>query len=270
LDQRYYRTGQFARMAAVSIRTLRFYDREGLLAPSEYSESGYRLYTDEDLVNLQQILALKFLGFSLDEIKALLSTGPRSLREMLAQQKAMMRAKRSQLDGIITAINEAESLLEAGQSDWNSLVKVIQAIQMEQDKEWVKKHFTPEQLEQMQKLSEKSYSKESRERMWSRGEWTEADQERASAQWAEIGADVVRLSSANADPSGSEAQDLAKRYSGLIDGFTGGDPEIAGGLRNWWQNYDSLPDNQKPFQSPYSREQQAWLDQALKVYRQSK
>ena len=71
MDKRLYRTGQFARKASVSISTLRYYDKEGLLAPTEYSESGYRLYTDEDLVNLQQILALKFLGFSLDEIKAL-------------------------------------------------------------------------------------------------------------------------------------------------------------------------------------------------------
>lgn len=270
MDRRYYRTGQFARKAAVSIRTLRFYDKEGLLAPSQYSESGYRLYTDEDLVNLQQILALKFLGFSLDEIKALLSTGPRSLQDVLAQQKAMMRAKRSQLDGIIKAIAETEKLLEVGQCDWNSLVRVIQAIQMEQNKDWVKKHFTPEQLQQMQKLSEQSYSEESRRQMSSRGEWTEADQERASAQWAEVASDVVRLSSANADPSSAEAQGLAKRYSSLIDGFTGGDPEIAGGLNNWWQNYDGLPDNQKPFQSPYSKEQQAWLEQALKVYRRGK
>jgi MerR family transcriptional regulator, thiopeptide resistance regulator len=270
LDRRYYRTGQFARKAAVSLRTLRFYDKEGLLSPSQYSESGYRLYTDEDLVNLQQILALKFLGFSLDEIKALLSTGPRSLQEVLAQQKAMMRAKRSQLDGIIQAIDETERLLEVGQCDWESLVSVIQAIQMEQNRDWVKKHFTPEQLQQMEKLSEQSYSEEARQRLSSRGEWTEADQERASAQWAEVGADVARLASANADPSSDEAQDLARRYSSLIEGFTGGDPEIAGGLKNWWQNYDALPDNQKPFQSPYSKEQQEWLEHALKVYRQSR
>ena len=105
MDRRFYRAGQFARKAAVSIRTLRYYDQEGLLAPSRYSEAGYRLYTDADLVNLQQILALKFLGFSLDEIKALLRADPRGLQDVLAQQKAMMQAKRAQLDGIIQAID---------------------------------------------------------------------------------------------------------------------------------------------------------------------
>ena len=270
MDKHLYRTGQFARKASVSIRTLRYYDKEGLLAPTAYSESGYRLYTDEDLVNLQQILALKFLGFSLDEIKALLrsSLAPRSLGDMLAQQRAMMQAKRVQLDGIIQALYETESLLESGECDWDSLVRVIQAIQMEQNRDWVKKYFTPEQLEQMQGLSEQSYREEAREKMAGRmGEWTEADQERASAQWASLTADLTRLASANADPASDDAQDVAKRYSDLISGFTGGDPAIASGLSRWWQNHDALPDAQKPIQSPYSSEHQAWLEKALEVYR---
>src|SRR5205814_671378 len=135
------------------------------LAPSQYSESGYRLYTDSDLLNLQQILALKFLGFSLDEIKALVRTGPRSLQDVLAQQREMMKAKRDQLDAIIRAIDKTEHLLGAGQCDWDSLTKVIQAIQMEQDRDWVKNYLTQEQMEQMQKLSEQSYSEEARQKL---------------------------------------------------------------------------------------------------------
>jgi DNA-binding transcriptional MerR regulator len=61
---------------SVSIRTLRYYDKVGLLSPSQYTEAGYRLYTDADLLRLQQILALKFLGFSLEEIKHCLQIGP--------------------------------------------------------------------------------------------------------------------------------------------------------------------------------------------------
>ena len=273
MDQHYYRTGQFARKAAVSIRTLRYYDKEGLLAPSRYSEAGYRLYTDADLVNLQQILALKFLGLSLDEIKVLLrpSPNPPGLQDVLAQQKAMMKAKRVQLDGIIQAIDETEKLLRAGRCDWDSLVKVIQAIQMEQNKDWVKKYFTPEQMEQMKALSEQSYSDEEREQMAMRaGAWTEADQERASAQWAEVGAGVTRLATAGADPASPEAQDLAARYSNLIAPFTGGNAEVASGLNRWWQNFDALPEDKKPFQAPYSKEHQAWLDQALTIYRRRK
>ncbi|HEY5002165.1 MAG TPA: MerR family transcriptional regulator, partial [Ktedonobacteraceae bacterium] len=90
MDQRFYHSSQFAQKASVTVRTLRYYDKVGLLSPSLYTESGYRLYTNEDLLRLQNILALKFLGFSLEEIRALLQTGPKRLEEVLAQQKAMM------------------------------------------------------------------------------------------------------------------------------------------------------------------------------------
>src|SRR5689334_24586409 len=107
----------------------------------------------------------------------------------------MMEAKRSQLDGIIQAIGETEKLLQTGQCDWNALVHVIQVIQMEQNRDWVKQYFTPEQQQQMEQLSEQSYSAEARERIAARGAgWTEADQERASADWAAVGADMARLS----------------------------------------------------------------------------
>lgn len=65
---KYYKTGEFARMANVSIRTIRYYDNQGLLKPTYINDKGYRFYTDKDFVKLQQILSLKYLGFSLDEI----------------------------------------------------------------------------------------------------------------------------------------------------------------------------------------------------------
>ena len=150
-------------------------------------------------------------------------TGPRSLQDVLAQQREMMKAKRDQLDAIIRAIDKTEHLLGAGQCDWDSLTKVIQAIQMEQDRDWVKNYLTPEQMEQMQKLSEQSYSEEARQKLAARGEWSEADQQRVSAQWAQLSSDVSRLSAANTDPASPDAQDVAKRHSDLIASFTGGD-----------------------------------------------
>ncbi|WP_308636331.1 MerR family transcriptional regulator [Paenibacillus silvisoli] len=59
-----YRANEFAKKASVSVRTLQYYDKQGVLPPSAYTESGHRLYSDSDLKALQQILALKFLGFS--------------------------------------------------------------------------------------------------------------------------------------------------------------------------------------------------------------
>ena len=124
----FYSTGRFAQRAAVSVRTLRFYDRAGILEPSARTEAGYRVYTDADFPRLQQVLALKFLGLSLDEIKRCLAAGPLRLRESLGRQKAMMREKRAQLDAILQAIDEAERHLQAEQSSLELVVRVIEVI----------------------------------------------------------------------------------------------------------------------------------------------
>ena len=65
----YYSSGQFAKMAEVSVRTIRYYDKQNILKPSYVNENGARFYSDRDLARLQQILLLKFLGFSLDDIR---------------------------------------------------------------------------------------------------------------------------------------------------------------------------------------------------------
>ncbi|QQF63183.1 MerR family transcriptional regulator [Bacillus mojavensis] len=60
--------GQLAKRTGVTIRTLRYYDKIGLLQPSDYNEGGHRLYSFKDLKRLQQIQSLKFIGFSLKDI----------------------------------------------------------------------------------------------------------------------------------------------------------------------------------------------------------
>ena len=65
----YYTSGQFAKMARISVRTVRFYDKQNILKPSYVSPAGSRFYTDKDFARLQQILLLKYLGFSLEDIK---------------------------------------------------------------------------------------------------------------------------------------------------------------------------------------------------------
>ena len=58
----YMTVGEVAQKMGVTVRTLQYYDREGLLTPSAISEGGRRLYTDRDLIQLHQILSLKHLG----------------------------------------------------------------------------------------------------------------------------------------------------------------------------------------------------------------
>ena len=265
----FYTTGRFAQRASVSIRTLRFYDRAGLLEPSERTEAGYRMYTDEDFPRLQRVLALKYLGLSLDEIKRCLAAGPRRLQESLGQQKAMMREKRAQLDAILQAIEEAERLLEADQSTFESVVRVIEVIQMQQQNDWVHKYLTPEQRQAMQELSEQAYSEEARQKLAARGPWTEEDQARATEQWSWIGTELKRLVAVGADPTGEEAQAWAGRFNGLIAAFTQNDPEIEAGLQTWWQQHNELPPERQPLGSQYTPEEQQFMNAALAASRTS-
>ena len=268
LDRQFYTTGQFAQKAAVTVRTLRFYDKVGLLSPSGYTEAGHRLYSDGDLWSLQQVLALKFLGFSLEEIKVCLQTDPKRLQETLATQKAMMREKRCQLDAVIQAIEKAETLLRSNQGDWESLVNVIQVMQMEQNKEWVNTYLTPEQQQKMAELSSKSYSPAAAQKLaeWGKN-WTEEDQERASQQWDAVFAELRRLVAEGKDPTSPEGQALAKQHSELIGQFTRGDADVEAGLKQWWKNYDELPAEEKPLPMySYSEEEAAFLQKALEHY----
>ena len=73
-----YHVGAFAALTGVTVRALQVYDRLGLLTPRR-SPSGYRIYTLDDVATLEQIIALKFIGVPLREIKRLLRTDRRDL-----------------------------------------------------------------------------------------------------------------------------------------------------------------------------------------------
>lgn len=269
MGHRLYQTGQFARKAAVSERTLRYYDRIGLLSPSCHSTAGHRLYSDADLLRLQQILALKFLGFSLTEIKHHLRTGPTGLRESLLVQKAMMRERRQQLDTVIQALEETEKLLCTNAHDWDAIVGVIQVIQMTQSNDWHKKYFSNEQLAQMEELSKQSYTEEQRQWLAERGKnWTEEDQRKASQQWSEVLSELKRLVASAEAPESPAAQTFVARWMALINQFTQGDPGITKGLQNLYGKLKEMPAQQRPIPYPYTAEEEAFLSEAIKIYRQ--
>ncbi|WP_178022145.1 MerR family transcriptional regulator [uncultured Paenibacillus sp.] len=81
-----WRVGELAKLTGLTVRTLRFYDQIGLLAPSGQTEVGHRLYNELDLSRLHQILSLKELGLTLEEIKSALDGGRISPLEIVELQ----------------------------------------------------------------------------------------------------------------------------------------------------------------------------------------
>ncbi|MCI8326758.1 MAG: MerR family transcriptional regulator [Lachnospiraceae bacterium] len=88
-------------MAGVSVRTLQYYDKIGLLKPTKHTESGYRLYDDTALEMLQRILLFRELEFPLKEIKNILSSPDFDKKKALEQQITLLTMKKEHLENLI-------------------------------------------------------------------------------------------------------------------------------------------------------------------------
>ncbi len=130
----YYTSGEFARMAHVSIRTIRFYDKQNILKPSEVSPSGTRYYSDSDLARLQQILLFKVLGFSLEDIRdmTIQDTDPQVLLRSLKLQLKLVQDRIEQLHLAEEAIKDTAFALESEHNiDWSQMLKLIHLTNIE-------------------------------------------------------------------------------------------------------------------------------------------
>lgn len=130
----YYSSGQFAHMANVSLRTIRYYDSQNILKPSYVNPSGARFYTDADFARLQQILLLKYLGFSLNDIRDLTITDMdyHFMLTSLNMQKKLVRDKIEQMQLVEQAIENTASAIEQNQEiDWSQMLNLIHLTGME-------------------------------------------------------------------------------------------------------------------------------------------
>lgn len=118
----YYKTGQFAKLANVSERTIRYYDKIGLLKPSFVMENGYRQYSDLDLLKLQKILSLKHLGFSIEEIFPMVMDNT-NLKESFELQIDLIEDKISHLQSLKDALKKASQTPDLS---WNMILSLVQ------------------------------------------------------------------------------------------------------------------------------------------------
>jgi DNA-binding transcriptional MerR regulator len=238
-----YRVSEFAEATGVTVRALHHYDRMGLLKPLGRTESGYRLYGHADLERLQQIVALKFVGFPLNQIKDLLERRPLGVRTALRMQRMVISARVDQLRHALTAIDAAEAnIIEGRALDASSLSKIIEVMEMSNDANWVEKYYDEAAIAEHKQ------------------QWNPAMQEQVTREWTELIAEVE--SSLSEDPSGSHAQELARRWNELIGRFTQGKPEIEAGLKKLYADQKNWPTD---FKKPYSDEACAFIAKATEA-----
>ncbi|MDD5455954.1 MAG: MerR family transcriptional regulator, partial [Candidatus Margulisbacteria bacterium] len=104
-----YKVKELAILAGISVRSLHYYDQIGLLKAADSTKSGYRLYSDNDLEKLQQIMFYKELGFSLQNIKQILNNPNFDRKKALQEQKKLLLIKKQRIEAIINLLEKSLS-----------------------------------------------------------------------------------------------------------------------------------------------------------------
>lgn len=216
---RLWKVGELAKQTGLTVRALHHYDEIGLLTPSQRSASGYRLYDGEDIARLLQILSLRQLGFSLDEIRDSLAKPELSLPRVLELHIARLR------DGIELQrrlCSRLETMAERLRS--SEVVSVEEFLETMEVMNMFEKYYTPEQLQQL----------EERKKMLGEERIRQVEQE-----WPQLIAQVRAEMDKGTDPASETMQRLSKRWMELVHEFTGGDPGIAQSVKNLYRNEPS-------------------------------
>jgi DNA-binding transcriptional MerR regulator len=228
-----YRVGEVAARTGVSIRTLHHYDDIDLLRPTGYTESGYRLYSDEDLLALQQIVTLRYLGFELRQIRDLLQRPDFDLVISLHIQRRALRDQISELARIEAVLGELlEHRERNGSWAWELVARASAAVQqsMEQRGEHVSDYYSPEE---MKKIFDEIGTKV-----------TPQEIKQIEEQWTVLLGEV--RANRDLDPASPQAQALADRWDALSQATFASypdDPKMRATMAHNYQTgaYTSIP-----------------------------
>lgn len=238
--------GDLAARAGVSVRTLQFYDQKGLLTPSGHSAKGKRLYSAADETRLQQILLLKYLGLSLEDIGQrlpLLQTTEQVVN-MLEEQAKALRVQMEGLSQAETAISRLrEEVVQMGQVDWRKYMDILTLLQQNSSQYWVVKYFDQAAM----------------------NHFAEAFGDTAAESfqmWNDLCQRIEELQRAGATPDSPEGLVLARDWWDMVTQATGGDPHML-------QTLLQFNEQKEGWQEDFRSRQEAvegFLGQALAAY----
>jgi DNA-binding transcriptional MerR regulator len=211
------KVGELARRTGLTIRTLHHYDEIGLLRPSLHTASGHRLYTADDIARLQQVVSLRQLGFSLEQVRDCLDRTGFSPLEVIRLHVARLREQIELQRGLCERLEAlADYFRPAGEVSAETFLQAIEVMTM------IENYYTPEQMESMRKRREEAAA---------------AGQDIAKqgqADWAALMADYTAAMEQGIDPADPKVQALEKRRQALVNAFTGGDKGIEQNLKRLW------------------------------------
>lgn len=216
MKQEGIRVGRLAEQTGLSVRTLHYYDEIGLLKPSERTESGHRLYGKEDVVRLGKIISLRALGFSLEEIADCLDGTEFPLHSLLRMHRARLKQQMNEIEQLYGRLARLEEHLNRVEEvSTEEFIRTIEGITM------VEKYYTNEQLEELKGRAEQIGEEQMR---------------RYEQEWADLIAEARTAMEKGSDPLSEPVQELARRWRGLIEAFTGGNPGIRDSLNEMYNH----------------------------------
>ena len=218
------KVGELARRTRLTIRTLHHYDEIGLLRPSLHTESGHRLYTAGDVARLQQVLSLRQLGFSLEEIRDCLDRPDFSPLEVIRLHITRLREQIELQRGLCERLEALAGYFDSGgevsAKDFpqtaEDFLQTIEVMSM------IESYYTPEQME--------SFRKRSAEAMAAGVDLAQ----QGTAAWQELLAQLKVEMDGGTDPADPKVQALEKRRQALVNAFSGGDKAIEENLERMW------------------------------------
>lgn len=201
---------EFGKLAHISVQTLHHYDHIGLLKPSVRSESGYRLYSEHDLLKLQQIIALKYFGFELSQIKILLSKDANLLNHLSIQSKHLQKQAHILHEASQTIENIIADYSKDKSIPWKTIIKSIEVYRMieQLEKSWAGKVFDSNELKKYAQFEQEIKIR-----------FTEKELEDIHQEWKDL-IDEVNAN-LNKDPESAYGMSIGKRTMDWVNHYYG-------------------------------------------------
>ncbi|WP_242220344.1 MerR family transcriptional regulator [Bacillus cereus group sp. BfR-BA-01380] len=237
---------ELASVGEVTVRTLRYYDKINLLKPSDYTEGGHRLYTKDDLYILQQIQALKHLGFSLGEIQSIILQNDISKEKFMERihfQRVLLLAEQERIAKILTHMDEMTAVLQKEETiDVPLFCSFLQTFIWEKEnREWLGERFSEQGIQKIYNDKELNLQ--------------------LNQQFMRLIKQLKRYKEEKKDPAHVDVQAVAKEFYKLIEEII----QSAGVSKDDFENIakqDKIP--LAEFPALLTREEECYLKKVMK------
>jgi DNA-binding transcriptional MerR regulator/predicted enzyme related to lactoylglutathione lyase len=216
----HFRVGELARLTGVSVRALHHYDANGLLCPSERGENAYRLYNASDIAQLQAISSLRSLGFSLAEIAQCLERHVFAPAHILELHITRVQERMAQETRLLARLQSVQFALQSKRD-----VAVDELLELIEDTKMIEKYYSSEPRDFLQQRAETI----GQERI-----------ESVQNEWPILIDQVREALERGDDPASESSRELARRWNGLIEEFTGGNPAIRQSLTTMYREESNV------------------------------